>query len=518
MPRLALKPDSSFFRKIAMGAVGTRTVCDDLARRGHELVELERGSLDTKLWKDVKRKRVRIPDLVCRRCGIRVESRAKAKAELSVSHSATDASRAWDFGMVDSDWIAFPVCEGIGEKHWSNGRLGPESSYWHERNWVRWQAKPWINCFSVRTFRSVPHTKSVTKGVTEGSETSIGWEAIFSSRTGVVAALEDRRITIERAGDGHRHTRTIPAGLLICVDRGHTVAESQVLASKVCPLSAAELECAGVLPASHISNLFASRERTQRFTGVRLARVRRETSFCDTAAQLADDDEEDVYIRLEAVSYLASVCGRPARELFAKYLASPDDQTRLEAVIALGETSTPDAVGLLSSLLDDREQPYFLRSAAAWGLSRAGNEQATSRLIRAFADVDRSIREEALEGLISIGGPAVPLLLTGLREISADVAAGCAEALRQQGALPASAVSDIIASLSEKSNSQWHVWLLGQLPREQVAPLIASLQTTAPALHYAITLLWTFIESWIARRWELRPGPRFPESESVHDV
>lgn len=145
MPRLALKPDSSFFRKIAMGAVGTRTVCDDLARRSHELVELERGSLDTKLWKDVKRKCVRIPDLVCRRCGIRVESRAKSKAELSVSHSVTDASRAWDFGMVDSDWIAFPVCEGIGEEYWSNGRLGPESSYWHERNWVRWQAKPWIN-------------------------------------------------------------------------------------------------------------------------------------------------------------------------------------------------------------------------------------------------------------------------------------------------------------------------------------------------------------------------------------
>ena len=89
MPRLALKPDSSFFRKIAMGAVGTRTVCGDLAHRGHELVELERGSLDTKLWKDVKRKRVRIPDLVCCRCGIRVESRAKTKAELSVSHSVT---------------------------------------------------------------------------------------------------------------------------------------------------------------------------------------------------------------------------------------------------------------------------------------------------------------------------------------------------------------------------------------------------------------------------------------------
>jgi hypothetical protein len=518
MPRLALKPDSSFFRKIAMGAVGTRTVRADLAQHGHELVELERGSLDTKLWKDVKRKRVRIPDVVCPRCGVRVESRAKTKAELSMSHSITDVSRAWDFGMVDTDWIAFPVCEAVSEKYWSNGRLGSESSYWHERNWVRWQAKPWVNYFPVRAFRSVAYTKSVTKGVTEGSETTIAWDAIFSSRTGIVRALEGRRITIERTGDGHRHTRSIPSGLQICVEAGQAVTENQLLASKVCPLSATEQACPGTLPPNHISALLSSRERTQRFTGVKLARVRGEPSFCDVVSELAEDNEEDVYIRLEAVSYLASVCDRPVRELFAKYLSGPDEQTRLEAVIALGETCTPAAVTLLSELLDDCGQPYFLRSAAAWGLSRAGKEEATARLIHAFSDVDRNIREEALEGMVSIGGPAAPLLLAGLKEVSSDIAAGCAEVLRQHGALPADTISDIVAGLSEGPNSRWGVWLLGQLPREQVAPLIASLQSTAPELHYAITLLWTFLESWIAKRWELNPSAAFPASDSTHDA
>jgi len=109
MPRLAFKPDSSFFRKIVIGAVGARAVIADLARQGHRCVELERGSTDTKLWKDVKRKRVRIPDLVCLNCGARIECRAKTKLELAMSHSTTDAERAWDFGMVDTDWIAFPV-------------------------------------------------------------------------------------------------------------------------------------------------------------------------------------------------------------------------------------------------------------------------------------------------------------------------------------------------------------------------------------------------------------------------
>jgi hypothetical protein len=112
MPRLALKPDSSFFRKIAIGAVGTRAVTADLTQYSHNTAELERGSLDTKLWKDVKRKRVRIPDLVCSSCGLRVESRAKTKAELTMSHNPNEDARAWDFGMVDGDYIAFPVCGG----------------------------------------------------------------------------------------------------------------------------------------------------------------------------------------------------------------------------------------------------------------------------------------------------------------------------------------------------------------------------------------------------------------------
>ena len=76
MPRYSFKADASFFEKITIGAIGARAVAADLDRRGHEIFELENGATTTKLWKDVKRKRVRIPDLVCRRCGMRVESRA----------------------------------------------------------------------------------------------------------------------------------------------------------------------------------------------------------------------------------------------------------------------------------------------------------------------------------------------------------------------------------------------------------------------------------------------------------
>ncbi len=172
MPRLSLKPDSSFFRKIVVGAVGARAVRDDMAALGHNFVELERGSTDSKLWKDVKRKRVRIPDLVCLRCGQRIESRAKTRNELAMSHSE-QAERTWDFGMVPQDWIAFPVCEPVRETERTTGRLSDASSYWHERNWVQWAVSGYINYFSVEAFRSRLHARSRTKGVTEGTENFI---------------------------------------------------------------------------------------------------------------------------------------------------------------------------------------------------------------------------------------------------------------------------------------------------------------------------------------------------------
>jgi hypothetical protein len=133
MPRLSFKPDSSFFRKIVIGAVGAKAVCQDLGQHGHRLVELERGSTNAKLWKDVKRKRVRIPDLLCVNCGTRIECRAKTEPELSMSHSPTDAERAWDFGMVDADWIAFPVCQAAREADWTGGKLREGRSYWREK-------------------------------------------------------------------------------------------------------------------------------------------------------------------------------------------------------------------------------------------------------------------------------------------------------------------------------------------------------------------------------------------------
>ena len=161
-----------------------------------------------------------------------------------------------------------------------------------------------------------------------------------------------------------------------------------------------------------------------------------------------------------------------------------------------------------------------MRSAAAWCLGRVGTHQTAKRLVKAFADIDHTIREEALEGIVSIGGLGIPSLLEGLRQVNPDIAAGCAEALRQQQkTLPDEMISQLTSDSKELQSPSWAAWLLGQLPREQVLNTIADVQDSAPALHYALSLLWAFTESWIARRWELHPNADFPSSgDDAHEV
>jgi hypothetical protein len=494
-----------------MGAVAARAVRADLHEYGHDVVELERGSTETKLWKEVKRKRVRIPDLVCRRCGQRIECRAKAKPELSMSHSATDAERAWDYGMVDGDWIAFPVCTVVEETFWGAGRLRGTWSYWHERDWATWQVGNHVNYFTVGALRSVPPDAASTKGVTEGTETAISWSAVFSTRDGSVDAASRDKVTVRRTPDGHRQTWTARRGQQVVVRAGDAVRMSQVLAAPMPPVTREALACPGALAQNRIARLLGSRERTQRFTGVKLARVLGDASHSPVIEALATDEEEDVYVRLEAVCYLALMGVAPLGRVISPYLQNPDAQTQLEAVITLAEAATDEAVEILAAVVHNPDQPGFLRAASAWSLARIGGLEAGRELIRAFAAVPPAIREEALDGMVALGQDALGPLLDGLRRDNDDIAAGCAEVLRQQEGLPEEVVADLARELAfadpDAVTTKWMVWLMGHLPIDPVASGIARLQEARPELHYAMSVLWSFTSSWISHRWELHPGP-----------
>ncbi|MCS7177093.1 MAG: HEAT repeat domain-containing protein, partial [Candidatus Kapabacteria bacterium] len=178
--RRAFKSDVSFLEKIAMGAIGARRVFEHLREQGHNPLELERGSMSFKIWKDIKIKRIRVPDILCVACGRRFESRAKATFEISMSHSLSDPERGWDYGLNDGDFVALVTCKRTGDKP------------------VDWRADELVQYISVQDLRSAQRNNLIVlikpKGAEEGFEARVSWPAVIAKSVGVVESVTNERI------------------------------------------------------------------------------------------------------------------------------------------------------------------------------------------------------------------------------------------------------------------------------------------------------------------------------------
>lgn len=106
---VGFKSDREFLRIVSIGAVGTRKVAELLRAGGFRIIELERYCSCNKIWA-TKIKRLRVPDLLCLKTGIRIECRAKSVLKVTMSHAVSNADRAWDKGLRDDDFVVFIRC------------------------------------------------------------------------------------------------------------------------------------------------------------------------------------------------------------------------------------------------------------------------------------------------------------------------------------------------------------------------------------------------------------------------
>ena len=178
---MGFKEDADFARFVSMGAVATDAVRTDLKRYGHAAIEFERYAMANKVWQ-TKVKRMRLPDLVCTRCGQRVESRGKSKLGIILSHSDAEG-RTWDGGgMRDSDLYAFLRLDLTRTPlHISEPVYFRTSDL---RAAVQW-ARP-----------------SSRKAFSEGSEVTLTWASWVPSKSGVFTGLDDTERLICKWDDG----------------------------------------------------------------------------------------------------------------------------------------------------------------------------------------------------------------------------------------------------------------------------------------------------------------------------
>lgn len=148
---MGFKSDRAFLRNISIGAVGTKQVVSLLNAGGFRVIELERYCTCNKIW-TTKIKRLRLPDLLCLKTGMRIECRAKSVLKATMSHAVNNADRAWDNGLRDGDLVAFIQCTPRDDG---------------------WQPASRVNLFSVGDMRRQAHLAGLGR-MKAASEVSVG--------------------------------------------------------------------------------------------------------------------------------------------------------------------------------------------------------------------------------------------------------------------------------------------------------------------------------------------------------
>ncbi len=479
--RRSFKTDESFLEKLAIGAIGESAVFADLQRQGHKPIELERGSMDYKIWKNIKIKRLRVPDLLCLNCGTRVEARAKTQLEISMSHSLSDPERGWDKGLNDHDVVALSICAKTGE--------GPTD----------WLANPLIQFVSAASLRKAFAENQVVtekpKGAGEGFELRVTWPSAVASSDGVVSAFTAERIQFKREPD----QRTISLGLSKkgvslqpLVKVGDKILAGQIIASVV-PVTST-LPCSGAAAHSSFLELLASPAVADRYTAAKALSHLHDSAVPAALRQRMADDREHIYVRLEAAAGLARAGDDTGMSFIQQTLQGQYLEHRLEAVIILGEIPTDASHSALTAVLLDPAQHPEIRAGAAWALGELQQPSSVDALVQVFLELAEPIRIEATRALRKIAASTNAEVAAKLPAAQDDQRAGIAWAVSRSGRVK---VDELLPLLVDDDARRWVAYILGTQDQQTCIGQIEQLRRRDPEVYFAVTVLWKILASWV---------------------
>ena len=354
----SFKTDESFLEKISIGAIGTQQVFSVLRQLGHQPIELERGSMNYKIWKKYKIKRIRVPDILCVDNGIRIESRAKTKLEISMSHSTSDPIRGWDYGMKDNDYVALVVCEKFGD------------------NPIDWKADHLVQFISIKELRNAEKQNQVVfiqaKGAQEGFEARITWPASLASSEGTVTEI-GKTIKYKTVEGKIKWVGLSKGGktLTSLVNVGDKVFPNQILASVIKAEQSVPTTKAN---ADYFLANLSSLTLSERYAAAKALNYFNQPKVITALKEKIKVADEDIYVKLEAAASLARLGNKEGYEFIHTFLKDPYLGNVLESVIVLAEIKTDTACKMLCDILLDENYDAEIRAGAAWGLGEQHNK------------------------------------------------------------------------------------------------------------------------------------------------
>lgn len=483
MQRQSFKSDTSFLEKISMGAIGTHRVFERLKDQGHKPIELERGSMSFKIWRNIKIKRIRVPDILCVSCGHRVESRSKTSFEISMSHSFSDPDRGWDNGLNDSDFVALVVCRKVGVRP------------------IDWQADDLVQFVSVGDLRSA-YARGLAlsmrpKGAGEGFEARVYWPAVIAKSAGKVEFVAEDRIQYRRESDGRLITLSLKKrgiSLECFINRDDKVTENQVLAAVVPVVR--QFPCSQQTDCQYYVRQLASASLTERYTAAKALSMFQVEDIYKALVNKVEDRDEHLYVRLEAAVSLAR-CGEERGWSFIRGCLSDNYlQNRLEAVITLGEILSEKSCETLCSVLTDSRQHPEIRAGAAWALGELRNKQALDVLIDSFSAEDEDVRSEAARALVKLASQYTEDIVSKFFPASPDIRPGMAWVLSKSETLSFESLLNLLTNADEDAR-HWVSYILGFQDRYKYISQIEKLKEQDPQVYFAVTVLWKILTSWV---------------------
>jgi hypothetical protein len=364
-----------------MGALGARRVAELMSVAGLQPIELERYSCSNKIWQ-TKVKRLRLPDLLCVRTGLRVEVRAKSKLTIKMSDAPTNPDRRWNIGLEPEDMIAFVLIREA-----EDGTL---------------QAAQNAELFMVESLVATEDNSKLgpPKSASEGAERDREWPSTVAKIGGVLQEVDEERLSTHLAS-GRNLTYRL-SGKTPYFNAGETfLAESQFLAGLPAEKAAfPDPQQARWNPRAMLN----STVQINRYVAVKALGVVGNSSDLQALTNIAEHDPEG-RVALEAAAALVRLGNDQGLELLRHAIDAPvHDYLRMEVVLALSEFRGAALASRCADLLAEYASGAVfagdeVRQAAIWGLGKDGLRHY-DRLLR-FLDVPSD--EERVHAVCAFG-------------------------------------------------------------------------------------------------------------------
>jgi hypothetical protein len=482
----SFKSDDSFLRKLAVGAAGTNATMEHLSAMGFSPIELERGSTGFKIWKKIKIKRVRVPDILCLKTGLRFESRGKTKAEISMSHSLKDPRRAWDAGMRDDDHVSIVVFEQSAKSPTDLKRVSP------------------VQFIKVNALRDAFARKRVSitkpKGVEEGSEIRVVWTSSVANQRSAVSEVSTTRIRLTPVDADRSQTVQLSRkkGEIILdpqVQVNDIVEANQIIAATV-PVKLS-LACPPDVDEAHFVGKLASINLSERYAAAKALRYRGYTTARSALEERMNHAEEDIYVQLEAAAALAAHNHTAGWTFIESKLRSTvldvPLETQLETLIVVSEIAAPRSESLIIEVLRDSGRDEELRAGAAWALGQFATATSASALVDTFNSTALEVQSEAARALLKISGPQIPHVVELLKTCDPSRRDGISWVLARAGGF---APQDILLNADENLR-RWVSYIVGCGKDRLAESDVDAICKADPEVYFAASVLWQILASWI---------------------